>query len=266
MSLSNNMRENCLQMLQEQLLAPKVLQESLYLQSRPSFERPYGLTWVLALAAEVRQIADPRQPEWSDALAPLEDAAWQNLKIWLPKLGSPIRTGTHNQTAFSLCQAWDWARSASHSPNLEFLENESVRLYGQDHDYPLHLEPSGEDFLSPSLGAASLMSRVLSSEDFDAWRKRALPDLQSVASLRPANVTDPTDGRLAHLDGLNLSRAWMIRDLMDKLPKDHPELELLRRCANEHRQTGLHARSLKHYSGAHWLGTFATYLLGRYPQ
>jgi len=264
--ISSPLRQRCLSTLDSQLQPAPLLVERSYLLSRPSFERPYGLAWLLALSGEIRSIPEERAAAWSSALAPVESVALTHLVEWLPKLSSPIRTGTHNQTAFALSLMWDWSLASDRPDIRDLLTKEARRLYGEDRDYPLHLEPSGEDFLSPSLSSTSLMSRVLPPHEFQIWLRRVIPKLQSASALIPATVTDPEDGRLAHLDGLNLSRAWMLRDLIAAQPEDESEMQSLRSSADAHREAGLGSISLNHYSGAHWLGTFATYLLDRYPR
>ncbi len=225
--------------------------EAEYVRERPGFERPYGLGWLLALHAETRQWNEP----WSDWLEPLADVAVKHLSTWIPKLSHPNRTGTHSQTAFGFGLALDWARATGNSAFEALLVAHSQRLYGDDARYALHLEPSGEDFLSPSLGAADLMCRVLDADAFARYFERAFPN---GVALSVAHVSDPTDGRIAHLDGLNLSRAWMLRRLAHALPNHAASLEPL---ADAHEESGLAAVSNAHYEGAHWLGTFAVYLL-----
>ena len=161
--------------------------------------------------------------------------------------------------------ALDWAR-ATGSPRAALFEERARTLHGADRDLPLHLEPSGEDFLSPSLGAADLLARVLSPDALAAWLDGALPTLPTEERadwLTPAEVPDRQDGRLAHLDGLNLSRAWMLGRLAAALPAADPRRPALEAAAAVHREAGL-APLLGElpYAGSHWLGTFAAYLLG----
>ncbi len=137
-----------------------------------------------------------------------------------------------------------------------------MRLHGDDRDLPVHLEPAGEDFLSGSLGAADLMRRVLSADDFAAWLQRALPDFGSVL-WRPVKVSDAADGRLAHLDGLNLSRAFQLAGIAAALPAG-PTRDAALAASVAHRAVGISetlANAKTHYAGSHWLGSFAMYLL-----
>lgn len=229
--------------------------ERKHLAARPGFERPYGLAWLLQLHAELLRW----RPEWAARLEPLAELASAHLCAWLPKLSHPNRVGTHAQTAFALGLALDWARDAEREEVRELLVERANALHGQDRDFALNLEPSGEDFLSPALGAADLMRRVLSRGDFARWLDQALPEDLPLA---PVRVTDATDGRLAHLDGLNLSRAWMLDGILDALePTD--ARRSWRAIRDLHASRGLAAIDGAHYAGSHWLGSFAAYLLTR---
>ncbi len=252
--------------LARSLSAERIAGEVVYLSARPGFERPYGLAWLLALHAELRTWDDGEARRWAGALAPLAQLAAGRFREWLPKLSHPVRTGVHGQTAFSLGLVLDWARAVGDEEAAALVARRAADYHGSDRDLPLHLEPSGEDFLSPSLGAADLMRRVLSPEALAGWLDRALPALPRDGGadwLLPAVVTDPSDGRLAHLDGLNLSRAWMLEGLAQALPDGDPRAGSLAAAAARHREVGLAAVTGAHYAGGHWLGTFAMYLVTR---
>lgn len=245
-------------------LTPEALKtEQQYVAARPGFERPYGLAWVLTLAGELRLQDDADAQRWSRAIEPLERTAADHLRQWLPKLTHPNRTGTHNQTAFAMVLALDWARALGDRGMQELLEERGQAFFGSDRDYPLHLEPSGEDFLSASLGAAWLMARLLDSSRFEAWLERTMPALGRASVLAPVEPSDRRDGRLCHLDGLNLSRAWMLRDIAARLPTGDERRSGLLESAAVHEEAGLIGVSSEHYSGSHWLGTFAAYLRHR---
>jgi hypothetical protein len=252
--------------LDRSLTVEKVAAEVRYLQApgRVSFERPYGLAWLLQLAAELREWDDGDARRWSAALAPLEREAAARLRAWLPKLTNPIRVGEHSQTAFAFGLVLDWARRAGER-DVEALLGERIRaFYLGDTACPLAYEPSGEDFLSPCLAEADLMRRVRAPREFAAWLSRFLPQVPARAGrpwLPPGVVTDPSDPKLAHLDGLNLSRAWMLEGIAAGLPPGDARLPALRAAAAEHRQAGLRAVTGEHYEGGHWLGTFAVYLV-----
>jgi hypothetical protein len=254
--------------LGQSLTPEKLAAEVAYLggEGRSSFERPYGLAWLLQLGAELREWDHPRARQWTTALEPLERGAAARLKEWLPKLRYPIRVGEHSQTAFAFGLVLDWARGANDAEMVELLESRIRDFYLPDRDCPLGWEPSGHDFLSPCLAEADLVRRLLPPERFAAWLGAFLPQLPAGAGpdwLEPAEVTDRSDPKLAHIDGLNLSRAWMLEGIASGLPADDPRLDALAVAAAAHREAGLIGVGSEHYEGGHWLGTFATYLLTR---
>ena len=235
---------------------------------RLGFERPYGLAWLLQLAAELREWrADGQAAGWLAALEPLERETAQRIKDWLPKLTHPIRVGEHSQTAFAFGLMLDWARAADDLEMERLLRSRTGGYYGGDRDCPLAYEPSGQDFLSPCLAEADLLRRVREPDAFAAWLDGFLPGIPRAgkahgkAWLEPAVVTDPSDGKLAHLDGLNLSRAWMLEGIAAGLPAGDPRLPALRETARRHREAGLAAVTGEHYAGGHWLASFAAYLV-----
>jgi len=233
-------------------------------EGRAAYERPYGLAWLLQLCAELREWDDPRAKAWLAALAPLEDVVAQRLRDWLPKLAYPIRTGEHSQTAFAFGLALDWARTAGEDALAQLIEDKTRAFHLNDRGCNLAFEPSGQDFLSPCLAVADLMRRVLDKQAFAAWLGRFVPEIpfEGGADWLPLGVTtDPSDGKLAHLDGVNLSRAWMLEGVAAGLPKGDPRLPALSAAAQAHRASGLAAVSDAHYEGGHWLGSFAVYLV-----
>jgi hypothetical protein len=252
--------------LDRSLTPANIAAEVAYLdgKGRADFERPYGLAWLLQLAAELREWDDPRARAWSATLAPLERASAARLQSWLPKLNYPIRAGEHSQTAFAFGLVADWARTAGDEELGRLVRGRSEAFYLGDRDCPLAYEPSGQDFLSPCLAEADLVRRLLEPARFAAWLGAFLPGIPRDGSadwLRPGVVSDPTDGKLVHLDGLNLSRAWMLEGIAAGLPADDARLPALRAAAASHRRVGLTAVTGEHYEGGHWLGTFATYLV-----
>jgi DUF2891 family protein len=251
--------------LRQSLTAENIAQEAAYLRAegRASFERPYGLAWLLQLASELREWDDPQAREMSANLRPLKEAAKSRLEGWLPKLSHPVRIGEHDQTAFALGLVLDYARATGDAKFTDLLVSKARQFYLGDKDCPLAYEPSGEDFLSPCLGEADLMRRVLPSDEFDRWLRSFLPQISSAkngAWLQPVMSPDPSDPKLAHLDGLNLSRAWMLESIAAGLPKGDKRLPTIRAVAEEHKRAGLAAVTGKHYEGGHWLGSFAVYL------
>ncbi len=242
-----------------------IASETRYLEKTSSrtFERPYGWAWTLRLAAELQAGTDPQSKAWRERIRPLETAVVARFQEYLPKLTRPIRSGVHPDTAFALAQALDYARAAGEHDFEKLIVSRASYYYGQDRACPLSYEPSGEDFLSPCLAEADLMRRVLSSKEYGRWLKRFLPQLSrgKTFPLTPATVTDPTDPKLVHLDGLNLSRAWMLRGIADALPPKDGRRATLLKSAAAHETAGLARVSAGDYAGEHWLASFAVYLL-----
>lgn len=252
--------------LAKSLTAKNLAAELKYLEGpgRVSFERPYGLAWLLQLALELREWKTPEAQAWSKALEPLERAAAARLSAWLPKLSRPIRIGEHDQTAFAFGLVLDWARGANDEAMVKLLQERIEVFYGKDRDCPLAWEPNGQDFLSPCLAEADLMRRVLPAAQYATWLRAFLPGVPDTAQkawLLPEVVTDRSDPKLAHLDGLNLSRAWMLEGIVSALPPADPRVPALNATALAHRTSGLESVTGEHYEGGHWLGSFAVYLV-----
>lgn len=227
------------------------------------FERPYGLAWVLQLAAELREWGSDEAGRWLAALMPLETLAMERLAEWLPRLSHPIRSGEHAQSAFAMGLALDWARTAGATEFAHGIERRAREFHGADVAAPIAYEPSGHDFLSPALGEADLMRRVLEAPEFASWLTGFVPDWESPAARRwltPVTPADRSDGKLSHLDGLNLSRAWMLEGIAGALPAGDPRRAALAGAASRHRAAGLDGAASEHYAGSHWLGSFAMYL------
>jgi len=252
--------------LRQSLTADNITQEAAYLRApgRASFERPYGLAWLLTLVAELREWDDPLAREMSGNLHPLEEASLERLNDWFPKLSHPVRIGEHSQTAFALGLALDYARVKGDTKFTDLLQSKARQFYLADKNCPLDYEPSGEDFLSPCLGEADLMRRVLPPDEFAHWLRTFLPQILAAKKapwLQPVVSPDPSDPKLAHLDGLNLSRSWMLEGISSALPKADRRLPVIRAVAEAHRRAGLAAVTGQHYEGGHWLGSFAVYLV-----
>jgi hypothetical protein len=235
------------------LTADKVAGELAYLDRAYTggFERPYGWAWLLMLHAEAQR----HEADWADHLAPLAAAFAERFRLYLPRLTYPIRTGTHYNTAFALILAAEWA--AANDPDLAgVIAARAGDYYGGDRACPAW-EPGGDDFLSSALTEALLMKRVLPRGEFLDWFNLFLPDLaagEPRSLFTPAFVSDRSDGKIAHLDGVNLSRAWCWRGLAGALDPD------LAALAHDTADRHLEA-SLPHvagdYMGEHWLATFA---------
>jgi hypothetical protein len=252
--------------LDSSLTTERIAGEIRYLEGegRISFERPYGLAWLLQLHAELATWDDPQARRWASTLEPLARLCASRLTSWLPKLTAPIRIGEHNQTAFSLALALDWARDVGDTASAAVFVAAIRRFYLVDRDGPLAYEPSGEDFLSPCLAEADVVGRVLPPAEFARWLRGFLPGIPRNGRgdwLTPGVVTDPTDPKLAHLDGLNLSRAWMAEGIAARLPAKDPRRASLLALARSHREASLPHVTGEHYEGGHWLGSFATYLV-----
>jgi len=246
--------------------AQGIAQEVIYLRGDKTFERPYGTAWLLQLTSELREWQDVDAQRWLETLKPLEAAAVDQYLAWLPKLAYPIRLGTHNQTAFAFALALDWARSAGHAELQNLLEARIRAYYMADKACPLSYEPSGEDFLSPCLMEADLMRRVIPRDAYADWLRAFLPEIPQDGRaewLSPGVVLDPTDGKLVHLDGVNLSRAWNLQAIAETLPSSDKRRAALLAAAATHSNSGLAAVSGEHYDGGHWLASFATYLTSR---
>ena len=222
---------------------------------RGGFERPYGWAWLLMLAAELTR--HPGEP-WAATLAPLSDAIVERFTAFLPKATYPVRAGTHFNTAFALALALEYANAAGDAALHTLVGEKAIAWYGDDVECQAW-EPAGDDFLSPALVEAECMRRVLSAPDFARWLDSFLPrlDASEPATLfEPVEVSDRSDGKIAHLDGLNLSRAWCWRTLAATWPETDGRRGVAQAAAGRHL-----AASLPHvagdYMGEHWLATFA---------
>jgi len=253
--------------LDRSLQAEHIAAEVRYLEGpgRVSFERPYGLAWLLQLAAELREWKeDPQAQWWAFNLGPLELAAAERISDWLPKLDYPIRIGEHAQTAFAFGLILDWARTAGDAEMTALVIKKSRQFYLGDRGCPLTYEPSGQDFLSPCLAEADLMRRILTPSEFGAWLGAFLPEIPLDGAddwITPVVVSDPSDPKLGHLDGLNISRAWMLEGIAAGLLQEDPRRQAILAVAERHRRSGLRSVTGQYYEGGHWLGSFATYLV-----
>jgi Protein of unknown function (DUF2891) len=238
------------------------------------FERPYGWGWYLRLVTEVRALpaSDPDAKRWAAALEPLEQLLTARTVDYLKRLSVPVRAGTHNNTAFALNHIHDYAVARRDVNLLAAIIAAAQRFYGEDSDCPLAYEPSGEDFISGCLAEADLMRRVLGKagegrekSDFNAWLDRFLPPLTSpklTPLLTPPRVLDRKDPKIGHLIGLSMQRAWTMKGIASALQPGDPRAEAFRRLAGVHRDDALKLMFGSGYGGAHWLASFAVYMLG----
>ncbi len=229
-----------------------------------SFERTYGWAWLLKLADELALTDDASARRWSAALAPLADAFVARYLAFLPKADFPIRYGVHPNSAFGLGFALDHARRANENALQSLLLAKARAWSGDDADAPAAWEPSGADFLSPTLIEAELMRRVLDAADYGTWLAGFLPGFERRAPatlFAPVNVSDRTDPQIVHLDGLNLSRAWCWRGIATALPGSDPRAAIASEAAAAHLAAGLRGLDAGDYAGSHWLASFAALAL-----
>lgn len=221
-----------------------------------SFERTYGWAWLLKLSEALHQSENPRLKQLEKNLQPLTDLLIEKYIEFLPKLLYPIRVGEHSNTAFGLSLAWDYAVTLQQQNLQNAIKTRALYYYEQDANCPLTWEPSGYDFLSPCFEEAYLMSKLLNKEEFEVWLDKFLPELKTtIFKLEVAKISDRTDGKLVHLDGLNFSRAWCLKGIAQKSDKYSHLITI----ANEHIKFSLPNLVSDSYEGGHWLGTFAIY-------
>ncbi len=253
--------------LDRSLTDANIAGEMTYLAGRPTFEMPYGMAWLLQLAAELheyeRDEGSANARRWQQTLAPLEAHAAERFGAYLSRLPFPIRGGLHNQTAFSMGLALDWARTVGAGDLVGLIEKRAIDYFGSDINAPLAYEPAGVDFLSPTLAEADLMRRVLSGDTFVGWLDAFLEIAVGHVGerLSPVQVVDFTNGQLAHFAGLNMSRAWMLAGISSALPATDPRAAAFTKLAKVHREMGLPAALNSDYMVTHWVPTFVIYLI-----
>lgn len=220
-----------------------------------SYERTYGWNWLLKLQLELEQSQEPFAKPLAENLQPLTSLIIERYIEFLPKLVYPVRAGTHNNTAFGLSYAWDYAVHSNNIPLLASIKEHAIRLFQKDTNCPMNWEPSGTDFLSPCMEEIGLMQRILPRNQFIPWLKKFAPQLFSKKwQWEVARVSDRTDGHLVHLDGLNFSRAWNLYQLIHAFPKEFPHLKSV---ADTHLLFSLPSIVDGNYEGEHWLASFA---------
>ena len=247
-------------LLDQQLIESKIAVELAYLRQpgRGTFERPYGWAWLLMLEAELTRQTTQEGRRWAAALAPLGQAFAQRFREFLPRAAYPIRVGTHFNTAFALSLASEYASAVGDDALGRAVRDKALGWYGGDVDCQAW-EPGGDDFLSSALIEAECMRRVLERRAWTEWMDRFLPrigDGEPRTLFRPVDVSDRSDGKIAHLDGLNLSRAWCWRSIASSWDATDSRRTLALETAEQHL-----AASLPHvagdYAGEHWLATYA---------
>ena len=208
------------------------------------------------LSAELKSQDSPEAKRWAANLEPLADTIIAAFHSFLPKQTYAIRTGVHPNTAFSLSLVREYARAAGDAKLAALVDERARHYYGKDRDGPIRWEPGGEDFLSPALEEAALMAKVLPSAEFKSWVRGFLPALLKTHALEPAIVSDRTDPKIVHLDGLNLSRARTLYTVAAALGDKR-----LAALGDAHARASLPHIASGSYEGEHWLATFAVQML-----
>ncbi|MEO1625989.1 MAG: DUF2891 domain-containing protein [Bacteroidota bacterium] len=251
--------------LTENLTAANIAGELAYLEgASKSWERMYGWSWLLKLADELHDWEDADGKGWKKNLQPLADAFAARYLAFLPKQQYAVRTGVHPNTPFGLTFALDYARKSGKQELERVIVQQARQYFENDQDCPASWEPSGEDFLSPCLEEANLMSRILSKDDFNVWFHQFLPKKQLMTLREPAGVTDRSDPKIVHLDGVNLSRAWCLYQLAPKV-KSIQIRSMMQKAAGQHLQATVPYIASEYYEGTHWLASFAVYALSVNP-
>lgn len=254
-------RNIIIQQLLKHLSKENIQQELNYFNRKQeySFERTYGWAWLLKLAQELHLSKLKECKIMEQNLKPLTDLIAKRFTEFLPKLTEPVRAGTHNNTAFAMVLAYDYAKEMQHETLKKVIETQAKIFFAEDADCPINWEPSGTDFLSPCLEEVDLMRRILPEKKFLIWAHQFLPQMEyNFFDLKTAKVSDKNDGHLVHLDGLNFSRAWIFYGLASQYPKQYKHLIPL---ADKHLAQSLPNITKGNYEGEHWLATFALYTL-----
>lgn len=234
-------------------------------RSRARFEIPYGAAWLLLLCAELREAGEALEESeaWLAVLSPLETLFAERFFQWLEMSPAPIRSGEHSQSAFAMGLVNDWAVISGRIEMQELIDSKARQFYLTDLPWPFRLEPSAHDFVSLGLAEADLLRRILEPEVYHHWLSEFLPVPDILSDhpwLEPVESVNPSDGKLAHWSGLNLSRAWMLSAISSNCGQSELSVKLST-LAKQHENAGLAAINATEYAGAHWLVSFAVYLL-----
>lgn len=255
-------RDEIIAKLRKNITKDNILKEIEYFQdaNNSTYERTYGWAWLLKLDEALREWNAPEALEMQQNLSPLVDTLAQKFVVFLDKLVYPIRIGEHSNIAFGMSFAYDWAKK--YNPELAAkIEQKALEYYNEDCECPLTWEPGGFDFLSPCLQEASIMQKVMDKKEFEKWLQTFLPGFEEDPAkfLEIAEVTDRSDGKLAHLDGLNFSRAWCLFEMGHTL-NNQKMIDL----GIDHFNYSYEKMDSGEYAGAHWLASFAVYALEKY--
>lgn len=256
-------RDEILQKLKKNITRENILKEVEYFddEHNKDYERTYGWAWLLKLDEALQDWNSPEARELHKNLEPLVELISEKFIEFLDKLIYPIRVGEHTNIAFGMSFAYDYARKYN-AELAKKIEDKAEAYFLNDRNCPLSWEPGGFDFLSPCLQEAALMQKVLPAKAYKKWLKNFLPGFEKNPQkfLLPAEVTDRSDGKLAHLDGLNFSRAWCFFEIGHSL-KNQKMIHL----GVEHFNYSYEKLDSGEYAGAHWLASFATYALEASP-
>ncbi len=250
--------------LEQNLSAENIRGELVYFSKEinKTYERTYGWAWLLKLAEELHTWNDPFAKKLEINLKPLTDLIASRYIDYLPKLRYPIRVGEHTNTAFGMSFAWDYAKTMNADILQKTIESKAREFYLNDQGCPFEWEPSGYDFLSPCFEEIDIMRKILTKEEFDQWIDQFAPDLKKTTfDIAVGEVSDRTDGKMVHLDGLNFSRAWVMYGLANQ----YVAYSHLKPLANKHVEYSLPNLVGDSYEGGHWLGSFAIYALTQNP-
>lgn len=248
--------------LSRNLTAGNIIQEQQLFKNKENkgFERIYGWSWLLQLQRELLTWNDPLGKQLAANVQPLASQFSKAYIDFLDKLVYPIRVGEHTNLAFGLSLAWDYAATANDTALQHAIRKAAIRFYAADKNCPVAWEPGGYDFLSPCLEEADLMWRILPAQEYQTWIKAFLPELfaPQLTVFKVAQVKDVTDGKLVHLNGLNLSRAWCLYGIARHVTENRTEILQL---ANLHLESAIPHVASGNYAGEHWLASFAVYAL-----
>lgn len=248
--------------LSQNLTAANIIQEQQLFKNKENkgFERIYGWSWLLQLQRELLTWDDPLGKQLAANVQPLATQFSKAYIEFLGKLVYPIRVGEHTNLAFGLSLAWDYAATANDTALQQAIREAAMRFYAADKNCPAAWEPGGYDFLSPCLEEADLMWRILPAEEYQTWIRAFLPELFSseLTVFKVAQVRDVTDGKLVHLYGLNLSRAWCLYGIARHVKENQTAILQL---ANLHLEAAIPHVASGDYAGEHWLASFAVYAL-----
>lgn len=233
-----------------------------FIHSSKSWERMYGWSWLLKLAEELYLWDDSIAKDLYTNIEPLANAIAERYISFLPVQDYPVRTGVHPNTAFGLSFAWDYAKSTHHQEMLNLIERRALHYYFKDKDCPCNWEPSGEDFLSPCLEEANLLQRILEPKEFQKWFNQFLGNKRWKHYSNPADVSDRSDPKIVHLDGLNLSRSWCLLRIRSSI-NNRSLQNWMSDTAFRHINATIPHIASEHYEGSHWLASFAVYALSQ---